>query len=405
MESVGRRGINPKNLARIPVGAFIGVEPNGYSHESFTGYSDAIVASRLSYYLNLTGPALAVNTGCSSSGAAIHLACESLRNGESSLALAGGAFASLGRESLGALADTGMLSPTGTCHPFDASANGTVLSEGVGIVVLKPLSAAVSDGDRILGVIRASGVNQDGASNGITAPNGASQEELICRVYEKYGIEPEEISYIETHGTGTELGDPIEANALVRAFQKFTEKKNYCAVGSAKANIGHTAAAAGVIGLIKILLCMRHRTIPGTLHFNDLNPLIRFNDSAFYVNSNHSDWKRIYGSPLTAALNSFGHSGSNVHLVISEYICERENESDSTHPVKLDKPYVLPLSAKTEEQLKQYAEKIFDFVSKETGGEFWSRNAIRWLILKHTFAKRWRRYSGRPRRYLSSRAV
>ena len=158
-----------------------------------------------------------------------------------------------------------------------------VVSEGVGVVVLKRLEDAIADGDPILGVIQASGVNQDGASNGITAPNGAAQEELIASVYQRFRINPEEISYVEAHGTGTRLGDPVEANALVRAFRRFTDKQRFCAVGSAKAAIGHTAASAGVVSLIKILLSLKHRTIPGLVGLEQLNPLIELDDTPFYV--------------------------------------------------------------------------------------------------------------------------
>ena len=355
-------GINPKKLAKTPVGIFIGVEPAGYIHESFTGSSDAIIAARLSYYLNLRGPALVVNTGCSSSGVAIHLACESLRSGESSIAIAGGVFASLGRETLLNLAETGMLSPTGSCHPFDASANGTVLSEGTGAVVLKPLSAAIADGNQILGVIRASGLNQDGASNGITAPNGAAQEELITNVYRCFNINPEEITYVETHGTGTALGDPIEAKALIQAFQNFTKKINYCAVSTVKANIGHAAAAAGVIGLIKILLCLRYKKIPGLLHFNNINPRICFKDSPFFINTSTTDWVSNNNYPLTAVLNSFGHSGTNVHIVISEYQYGNDSSYISSQIKPGNESYLLPLSAKTKTQLKNYAAKFLSFL-------------------------------------------
>ena len=224
-KSLEDAGYNPKKLAEKPVGVFIGAEPAEYFHETFTGTSDAIMASRLSYYLNLRGPAMVVNTACSSSGVAIHLACESLRHGESSLALAGGVFVLTDASLLVQLSAMEMLSPTGRCHTFDTRGDGMVVSEGVGVVVLKRLEDAIADRDPILGVIQASGVNQDGASNGITAPSGAAQEELIASVYQRFRINPEEIGYVEAHGTGTRLGDPVEAGALVRAFRRFTDKQ------------------------------------------------------------------------------------------------------------------------------------------------------------------------------------
>src|SRR5581483_4999105 len=178
---------------------------------------------------------------------------------------------------------------------FDSAADGTIISEAVAVVVLKRLEDAVRDGNLIYGVISGSGINQDGASNGITAPNGAAQERLITNIYEKFGIDPEKISYVEAHGTGTKLGDPVEANALLRAFRKFTAKTGYCAVGSAKSHIGHTAAAAGVTGLIKILLSMQHGRIPGLLHFKTLNPLIDLGGSPFYIGTQQSEWNSHEG--------------------------------------------------------------------------------------------------------------
>ena len=351
-------GYNPKTLVNKQVGLFVGAEPTGYNRDSFTGASEAIVASRLSYYLNLKGPAMVINTGCSSSGVALHLACESLRNRESNMALAGGVFAVLGQGGVIELSQIEMLSPSGRCHTFDESADGTVFSEGVGMVVLKRLEDAMSDGDFICGVIQGSGMNQDGASNGITAPNGVSQEELITDTYRRYQINPEEISYIEAHGTGTKLGDPVEANALVRAFKNFTDKKHYCAVGSAKAHIGHTAASAGVIGLIKILLSLHHHQLPGVFRFKKLNPMIEFEDSAFYVNTKVQEWRSKNKRPLMAALNSFGHSGTNVHLVVREYI-DHISGVEAQDPELIDKgPYLIVLSAKTEDRLKEVAKNL-----------------------------------------------
>lgn len=353
-------GYDPKALSSFVTGMYIGVEPTGRFYGSFTGSSDAIIASRLSYFLNLNGPALVVNTGCSSSGVAIHLACESLRDNESSLALAGGVFANMCRHTLVTLSEIDMLSRTGKCHTFDESSDGTVLSEGVGIVVLKRLDDAIAAGDHIYGVIKASGMNQDGASNGITAPNGAAQEELIAGVYKRYGVNPEEISYVEAHGTGTRLGDPVEANALVRAFRQFTARQRYCMIGSAKSHIGHTGAAAAVVGLIKILLAMRHRAVPGLINFSKLNPLIEFDGSPFYINTRSTEWRPENGRALTAALNSFGHSGTNVHLVVQEY------KQPETGPGGLSEngPLLIPLSARNTDRLLACASGLAAFLRK-----------------------------------------
>lgn len=362
-------GYNPKKLSDSQMGVFIGAEPSRYFYESFTGSSDAIVASRLSYYLDLKGPAFVVNTGCSSSAAAIHLACESLKNNESSIALAGGVFANLSPSGLMVLADIGMLSPTGKCNTFDESADGTVLSEGVGVVVLKRLTEAVTHGDHIYGVIKGSGLNQDGASNGITAPNGVAQERLISSVYKRYNINPGDITYVEAHGTGTKLGDPIETNALIRAFKQFTDREGYCSIGSAKSYIGHTSAAAGVIGLIKILLSIRHNKIPGLINFTKLNPFIDFKGSAFYVSTGTSEWKSKNQKPLTAALNSFGHSGTNVHIVVQEYIPAAPMAIPAQAVRNEGGDVLIPLSARNRERLLDYAQKLQRYLEKTAQNE------------------------------------
>jgi len=357
-KSLEDAGYNPKTLEDTKTGLYIGAEPGAFFGESFTGSSDAIIASRLSYFLNLKGPALVVNTGCSSSAVAIHLACESLRNEESTIALAGGVFAVLDQAMLMSLADIDMLSPSGHCHTFDAAADGTAFAEGVGVVVLKRLADAVADGDPIYGVIEASGINQDGASNGMTAPNGIAQQELIFDVYRRYHINPEQIGYVEAHGTGTKLGDPVEANALVRAYRQFTGKTHYCGIGSAKAHIGHTSASAGVIGLIKLLLSLKHRKIPGLLNFKQLNPLIEFADSAFYVNTETLDWQADDRQPRKAALSSFGHSGTNAHLVVREFVPEPESHAAA----QTQAACLIVLSAKNAERLHDYAEYLLAFI-------------------------------------------
>ncbi|PON19220.1 hypothetical protein C2W62_03870, partial [Candidatus Entotheonella serta] len=313
----------------------------------FTGASEAIVASRISYFLNLQGPALVINSGCSSSLVAIHLACESLRHGENDIALAGGVFTNLNNELLVCLSSIEMLSFSGKCHAFDEAANGTVLCEGVSVLVLKRLQDALDDGDVIYGVIKGSGMNQDGRSNGLTAPNGLAQENLIKRIYQDYNIDASKISYIEAHGTGTKLGDPVEANALKNVFSSRNTGLDFrCGIGSVKSNIGHAAAAAGVIGLVKVLLCMQHCQLPGLVHFNKLNPLIDFNDTGLYIVEQLQNWEPASGEPLMAGINSFGHSGTNAHLVIQEPPVRPVRDSENPF-------HLICLSAKTEEALKQ----------------------------------------------------
>ncbi|MGY0064533.1 beta-ketoacyl synthase N-terminal-like domain-containing protein [Streptomyces sp. LZ34] len=357
-------GYDPRALRGSRTGMFIGAEPAGYLHETLSGASDALVASRLSYVLDLRGPALVVNTACSSALAAVHLACESLRGGESALALAGGVYAGLDQRSLNVLAESGMLSASGRCRTFDAAADGTVFSEAVAVVVLKRLADAVADGDHVHGVIRAGGMNQDGASNGITAPNGAAQEQLITDVYRRYGIDPERISYVEAHGTATPLGDPVEANALVRAFGRFTGRRAYCAVGSAKAHIGHCGAAAGAVGLIKVLLSMRHGRHVGMPTLRELNPLIELDGSALTVDDTPRPWQTEPGVPRTAAVSSFGHSGTNVHLVVEEYRPAGRADQAGTRPER----YLVPVSARDPERLRDHAGRLAAFLQEAEAG-------------------------------------
>jgi acyl transferase domain-containing protein/enoyl-CoA hydratase/carnithine racemase/acyl carrier protein/short-subunit dehydrogenase/SAM-dependent methyltransferase len=354
-------GYNPKALAGSQTAIFIGAEPAGYVGDTFTGLSDAIIASRLSYALNFNGAAFVVNTGCSSSAVAIHLACENLRNGESDLVLAGGVNACLHQEVLVRLDQIEMLSASGRCYTFDKAADGTVISEGVGMLVLKRLDDALAAGDHVYATICGSGMNQDGASNGITAPNGAAQEQLIAGVYDRFGINAEQISYVEAHGTGTKLGDPVETNALVRAFRRYSDKNGWCAVGSAKSHIGHAAAAAGVIGIIKVLLSMRHREFPKLLNFREMNPLIQFDGSPFYITSERTEWRCAPGVPRMAAINSFGHSGTNVHLVVKEF------EQPRAVARTTGKPLAFPLSARTPEQLRQKGEDLLRHIGRAEG--------------------------------------
>jgi len=312
-----------------------------------TGNYEAMLSARISYFLDLRGPSITVNTACSSSLVAVHLACESVRSGESEISLAGGVSIISSSHFFVLLCRTGVLSFSGQCRAFDDAADGIALGEGVGVVVLKSLSAALRDGDHIHGVIIGSAINQDGKSNGITAPNAPSQTALECSVYDRYGINPQDIDYIETHGTGTRLGDPIEVDALTDAFKKYTGQKQFCALGSIKTNIGHSAAAAGVSGLIKLLLSLKYKQIVPSLHFTKPNQFIDFADTPFYFNTQLKDWPSIPGKPRLGAISSFGFSGTNAHLVV------REAETPAGEPGE-DKPwYMIPISAKNKDALKQ----------------------------------------------------
>ena len=288
--------------------------------EAFTGLAPSILASRISYYLNLTGPSITIDTACSSSLVAINQACNSIINNESNIALAGGIMLMLTPDLLIKTSDSGMVSASGKCSTFDNSADGTVFSEGAGVVLLKSLEKAIEDNDYIYGVIRGSIVNQDGKTNGITAPSLSSQAQLEEDLYRKIHINPETISYVEAHGTGTKLGDPIEVKALTKAFRKFTNKNSFCGIGSVKTNIGHTTMASGVISLIKVLLSMKYNLIPPSLHYSVPNEHINFEETPFYVVSEPKEWKREGNNVRRAAISSFGFSGTNCHMIVDEYI-------------------------------------------------------------------------------------
>jgi len=275
------------------------------------------------------------------------------------MALVGGVSLYLTPDSYVGMCRAGMLSPEGQCKAFDASANGFVPGEGVGAVVLKRLKEAEADQDQIHGVIIGSGMNQDGASNGMTAPNVQSQIELAREIYEKYRIDPTSISYVEMHGTGTKLGDPIELEALSTVFREKTQHKQYCAIGSVKSSIGHTSAAAGMAGLHKVLLAMKQQKLVPTLHFHQPNEHFDFSASPFYVNTQLQDWIVAEGTTRRAAVSSFGFSGTNAHLVVEEYIPKREVTRLASSTTL---PNLFVLSAKSEAQLKIYAQELRDWV-------------------------------------------
>lgn len=322
--------------------------------QSFWGNANPVIPARIAYYLNLRGPAIAIDTACSSSLVAIHLACQSLWCNETEMALAGGVFIQSTPEIHVASNDAGMLSSTGRCHTFDESADGFVYGEGVGIVVLKRLCEAMADGDHIYGVIRGSGINQDGATNGITAPSALSQEQLEKEVYERFAVDPESIQMVEAHGTGTKLGDPIEFRALHQAFRSYTKKTGFCALGSVKTNIGHLGLAAGVAGVIKILLSLKYKKIPASLHFHHGNAKIPFEGSPFFVNTSLCDWLPENGAKRRAAISSFGFSGTNAHMVI-----EQAPQSRRIHAQQPG--YLVVLSAQSAAQRSDQVKNLLHF--------------------------------------------
>ncbi|MCX7920842.1 MAG: SDR family NAD(P)-dependent oxidoreductase [Clostridia bacterium] len=360
-------GYSDKELNGKKCGVFVGCGVGDYVKEitegvpeaySFIGNSNSILAARISYLLNLKGPSIAIDTACSSALVAVHLACESLLNGTSEIALAGGVSIPSSPQFHLFASSAGLLSPTGQCRAFDKDADGFIPGEAVGAVILKPLKAAIADGDYIYGIIRGSGLNQDGKSNGITSPNGASQTALEREVYDKYRIDPETITFVEAHGTGTKLGDPIEVHSLTDAFRTYTQKKNYCAIGSVKTNIGHTLTAAGIAGLIKLILCTKYKKLVPSLHYKQENPHLKLEDTPFYVNTEYKDWIRMDEKPRRAAISSFGFSGTNAHMVLEE--------APDTRKTTVKRPYYsIPLSAKTQEALEQKISGLVNWLTTE----------------------------------------
>lgn len=311
------------------------------------------IPARVSHWLDLRGPNMTINTACSSSLVAVHLACDSLRRGESRMAIAGGAYLTGNDSPFVFLSRVGALSPTGTCSPFDDKANGMVLGEGISAIVLKPLKEAVADGDCIMAVIKGSAVNNDGHSNGITAPNPRGQADALCKAYINAGISPEEISYVECHGTGTPLGDPVELEGMTQAYRKFTSKNQFCAIGSLKASFGHMLSGSSVPSLIKVVLALRNRTIPHTVNFERANSHINFAETPFHVVSGRpQSWQPKGDQPLRAGVNSFGFGGTNCHMILEE-----APVIESSYEVIQGKQLLL-LSGRTQNVLQQIAGRL-----------------------------------------------
>jgi acyl transferase domain-containing protein/acyl carrier protein len=323
--------------------------PDEIGMYSATGNSHSVAAGRLAYILGLQGPAYSIDTACSSSLAAVHLGCKSLLLNECRLALAGGVNLVLTPEATITLSKIQMMAPDGRCKAFDAAADGFVRGEGCGIVLLKRLSHALEDGNRIIAVIRGSAVNQDGRSNGLTAPNGPAQEAVIRSALRDAGMIASDISYVECHGTGTALGDPIEVQALAAALGDERSPEDPLMIGSVKSNIGHLEAAAGIAGLIKVVLCLEHQELPPSLHFHNPNPHIAWEQLPVKVTTEHATWTPKKGSRV-AGVSSFGFSGTNAHIIVEEAPPDQPAACNMERPMHL-----LALSARSEEALKELA--------------------------------------------------
>ena len=374
-QALERAGHAPDALAGSKTGVFVGISTNDYlqlqvrtgdttclTAYSGTGSSLSVAAGRLSYTLGLQGPALSVDTACSSSLVAVHLACQSLRAGECQVALAGGVNLILLPEVSVVLSKGNMMSPTGRCRTFAADADGYVRGEGCGVVVLKRLSDAIASGDNVLAVIRGTGVNQDGRSSGLTVPSGPAQESLIRETLAASGVRPADVDYVEAHGTGTALGDPIEVNALSAVLGHERPADRPVLIGSVKTNIGHLESAAGVAALIKTVLALQHREIPASLHFTTPNPHIAWNELPVSVAASTTEWSSREGRPRTAAVSSFGFSGTNAHLVVEE----APGPAPVAPTAIVERPaHVLTLSARTDTAVGILAGSLADYVDAE----------------------------------------
>ncbi|HEX7360857.1 MAG TPA: type I polyketide synthase [Bryobacteraceae bacterium] len=369
-EALEHAGISPDGLAGTSAGVFVASLTNDYDHLLFenlqraeaysgAGTANSVLANRLSYFLDLRGPSMVVDTACSGSLIALHLACESLRRGESSLALAGGVSVNLMPKSNVFFSRAGALSPHGRCATFDQDADGMVRSDGAGIVVLKLLSRAIADRDPVIAVIKGSATNHDGRSNGIMAPNGQAQEAVLREAYRRAGIEPGGVQYIEAHGTGTRLGDPIEVQALGSVLGCNRQPQSKCILGSAKTNIGHTEAAAGIAGVIKTALAIERRLLPPTLHFQEANPLIGLDRLPFEVRTQLSSWPDE-SRPLLAGVSGFGFGGANAHVILQQAPAGVETPEKCTESGS----YVLPIAARNREALRELGDRYLPFLSQ-----------------------------------------
>ncbi len=328
-EAIENAGIAADSLIDSQTGIFVGMTTQEYMDlllrsndvaglegHILTGNYLSIASGRLAYFLGLKGPALTIDTACSSSLVAVHLACQSLRSGESNMALVSGVNLMISPETTAQLSRMNALSPDGKCKTFDKDANGYVRSEGVATIVLKPLSVALEDGSQIHALILGSAVNQDGKSSGLTAPNGLAQEQLIRKALLDANVQPNQVSYIETHGTGTPLGDPIEVDAIRKIFGGTRDADSPLILGSAKSMIGHAEAAAGLAGLIKVALCMSEKQITPNLHFNEINPnIVPLDNIPAKIATRLMPWD---GTERIAGVSSFGFSGTNAHVILGQ---------------------------------------------------------------------------------------
>ena len=366
-EALEDAGIPREQFAGSRTGVFVGISSNDYARiqlgderridaYSGTGNALSIAANRISYLFDLHGPSVAVDTACSSSLVSLHMAVQALRNGECEMALAGGVNLILAPDVTINFCQAGVMAPDGRCKTFDEKADGYVRGEGAGMVVLKPLSRALADGDPVYAVVLGSAVNSDGRSNGLMAPNQRAQERVIREALQDAGVAPADVQYVEAHGTGTKLGDPIEVKALGNVLAQGRPEDRKCALGSVKTNIGHLESAAGIAGVIKTALAIKYRQIPPSIHFQKPNPHIPFDDLPVYVQTELGGWPDD-SRRLIAGVTSLGFGGTNSHAILAEPPAEAQRPRKAAPTRNM---YVLPLSAQTESALQDLTAAYLD---------------------------------------------
>ena len=378
-EAMEDGGQSPDRWAGTNVGVFVGISSNDYANIQMKGPFDvdvhtnsgstlSIASGRISYLFDLKGPSMSVDTACSSALVAVNLACNSIWDGHCEAAVAAGVNALLTPDSSIGFSKASMLSPDGRCFAFDERANGYVRGEGAGAIILKPLSRAQADRDPIYATIRATVVNQDGRTNAMTVPGQESQETMLEEAYQDAGISPGRVSYMEAHGTGTPVGDPIEVKAIGGVLSRYRDSSDPCVIGSVKTNIGHLESASGIAGLIKTALILKHGKIPPNLHFETPNPNIPFEELCLRVPTELEDLPGN-GEPAIVAVNSFGFGGTNAHVVLQEppsndrAECRRPLEGASGEQL------IVPISGQTDESLTAYLKAYRDYLEANEEGK------------------------------------
>ena len=375
-------GQKVSDLSGTRTGLFVGVSTNDYlnvmsSHQmaidihAGPGNSHSILANRVSFLLNLHGPSAPIDTACSSSLIALHRAVESIRTGGCDMAIVGGVHAMLSPGGHISFAMAGLMSGDGRCRSFDKRGSGYSRGEGCGAIFIKPLSVAEADGNHIYAVIKATAENHGGRVAMLTAPNASAQSALLVEAYEKARIDPTTVGYIECHGTGTSLGDPIEVQGMIKAFSELYKRQNkppaarpHCGLSCVKSNMGHLETAAGISSVLKVLLALKHKQIPATLHFEEINPYIKLNGSPFYVVDKLTDWEAVMGEdgsplPRRAGVSAFGFGGANAHVVLEEYVPPKRHS-----PPRAEGPELIVLSAKNEARLEAYVQSMLAYLEK-----------------------------------------